>query len=295
MAEEINEENTTELEEGEVLEIVTEESETPVAEAPPETKESPSAEPTFEGKGLEEKLQQLEAQLAEAEQKAAEYLDSLQRSQASFANYRKRNETEQVSWRSVANAALLSRFLPVLDDFERAFQALPKDLEGNPWLQGITLIQRKIAGILEAENVKPIELQPGDTFDPLYHQAVLYQEVPDFEDGQIVAEVERGYILGERLLRPSSVVVAKAPPRAPEPGPEPEVKVMDAEVTDAEAIDVEVMDADVVDAEVVDAEIVEDDSACYEDEFGECPTPATEQESACCCGDDETCDCQDAA
>jgi len=257
MTEEVHEENTPELEEGEMLETVTEELETPVEETPPSAESS-----------LEEKLQQLEAQLAEAEQQAAEHLDSLQRSQASFANYRKRTEAEQVSWRSVANAALLSRLLPVLDDFERAFQALPKDLEGNPWLHGITLIRRKIAGILEAENVKPIELQPGDTFDPLYHQAVLYQEVPGFEDGQIVAEVERGYILGERVLRPSSVVVAKAPPRAPEPEPE---------------------------VEVVDAEVVEDETGCCDDESAECLIPETEQEDACCCGDDESCDCQDPA
>lgn len=245
MTEEVCEENQTELEEGEVEDVVTEEPE-------PEDVSAPE-EPSFE-----EKLQQLEVQLAEAEQKAAEYLDGLQRSQASFANYRKRAEAEQVSWRSVANAALLSRFLPVLDDFERAFQALPKEFEGHPWLGGITLIQRKITGILEAENVKPIELHPGDAFDPLYHQAILYQEVPGFEDGQIVAEVERGYILGERVLRPASVVVAKAPPCAPEPAQEPEV---------------------------VDADVVEDEPA-------ECSTPVTE-EDACCCADDESCDGQD--
>jgi molecular chaperone GrpE len=247
MTEEVCEENKTELEEGEVEDVVTEESEPGDVSAPEEL-------------SLEEKLQQLEAQLAEAEQKAAEYLDGLQRSQASFANYRKRTETEQVSWRSVANAALLSRLLPVLDDFDRAFQALPKDFEGHPWLGGITLIQRKIAGILEAENVKPIELHPGDAFDPLYHQAILHQEVPGFEDGQIVAEVERGYILGERVLRPASVVVAKVPPRAPEPEPESE-------------------------AEVVDADVIEDEPA-------ECCSPVTEQDT-CCCEDDESCDCQD--
>lgn len=250
MTEEVREENQTELEESEVAEFVTEELEPGEASTPEEL-------------SLEEKLQQLEAQLAEAEQKAAEYLDGLQRSQASFANYRKRSEAEQVSWRNVANAALLSRFLPVLDDFERAFQALPQDLAEHPWLGGITLIQRKIAGILESENVTPIELQPGAAFDPLYHQAILYQEVPGFEDGQIVAEVEHGYILGERVLRPASVVVAKVPPHAPEP-------------------------------EVVDADLVEDEPGCCDDEPGKCPAPATEQD-ACCCGDDEPCDCQDAA
>ncbi len=269
--EEAREENQTELEEGEVLETVMEEPELAEAEAlsPAETPSTDEAdtEPLSAEALLEEKIQQLEAQLAEVEQKAAEYLDGLQRSQASFANYRKRSEAEQVSWRSVANAALLSRFLPVLDDFARAFQALPKDFTGHPWLEGITLIQRKIAGILEAENVTPIEVQPGDAFDPLYHQAILYQEVPGFEDGHIVAEVERGYILGARVLRPASVVVAKVPPRVPEPAPEPEV---------------------------VDAKVVEEESTYCDAEPGECPAPATEQDT-CCCEDAEPCDCQDAA
>lgn len=280
MTEEVHEENMTGIEENEVLKTMTKEPETLVEKVPTERESSPSLEveePLSEGGSLKEKVEQLEAQLAAAEQKAAEYLDGLQRSQASFANYRKRAEAEQVSWRSVANAALLSRFLPVLDDFERAFQALPKDFQGHSWVDGIALIQRKIAGILEAENVTPIAVQPGDAFDPLYHQAILYQEVPGFEDGQIVAEVERGYVLGERLLRPAMVVVAKMPPRAPEPEPEPEAE------------------ADVVEAEVVDAEVVEDALACSEDESAECLTPANEQENSGCSAGDESCDRQDAA
>ncbi|MEJ5309735.1 MAG: nucleotide exchange factor GrpE [Anaerolineae bacterium] len=266
--------NQPKLEEDEVLETVMEEPALTEKEAsaPAETPATGAAEtePLSAEALLEAKIQQLEAQLAETERKAAEYLDGLQRSQASFANYRKRTEAEQVAWRSVANAALLSRFLPVLDDFDRAFQALPKEFAGHPWLEGITLIQRKIAGVLEAENVKPIEVQPGAAFDPLYHQAILYQEVPGFEDGQIVAEVERGYILGERVLRPASVVVAKVPPRMPEPQPEPE-------------------------SEAVEAEVLEEVSTCGDDEPGECPAPQTEQDSGCCHGDDAPCDSQDAA
>ncbi|HOT92188.1 MAG TPA: nucleotide exchange factor GrpE [Anaerolineae bacterium] len=183
--------------------------------AAPEAVEESATEAVSVEDELRDKIAQLEAQLAEAESKAAEYLDGLQRSQAAFANYRKRTEAEQVSWRSVANAALLTRLLPVLDDFERAFQALPAEFAGHAWLEGITLIRRKLAGILEAENVRPIQVQPGDTFDPLYHNALLHQEMPGFAEGQIIAEVERGYLLGERVLRPTSVVVAKAPAVAP--------------------------------------------------------------------------------
>ena len=151
---------------------------------------------------LDDTLAALEVRLTEAENKAAEYLDGWQRSQASFANYRKRTDAEQAHWRSAANANLLSRLLPILDDFQRAFDALPEEFQGHSWLSGITLIQRKVRAILDSESVAVIELNSGDQFDPLYHQAVVYQEVEGFEDGQIVAEVEKGYFLGERVLRP---------------------------------------------------------------------------------------------
>ena len=160
---------------------------------------------------LDDTLAALEVKLTEAENKAAEYLDGWQRAQASFANYRKRTEAEQAHWRSAANANLLARLLPILDDFQRAFDALPSEFEGHSWLSGVTLIQRKVRAILDSESVVAIELDTGDSFDPQYHQAVVYQEVEGFEDGQIVAEVEKGYLLGERVLRPSMVVVAKAP------------------------------------------------------------------------------------
>ncbi len=165
----------------------------------------------------EVRLTELESRLAEAERKAAENLENFQRSQAAFANFRKRAEAEQMTMRKVANAALLTRLLPVLDDFRRAFQALPAELQGNAWVEGVALIQRKVAAILEVEEVKLIVVKPGDSFDPLFHQAILHQEVAGYEEGQIITEVEQGYILGDRVLRPSMVVVAKAPAQAPAP------------------------------------------------------------------------------
>lgn len=189
--------------------VSTAENVTPPAEA---ASASGSAAAAADGQSSE-----LAARLAEAEQKAAEYLDSFQRSQAAFANFRKRMEAEQITMRKVANAALLTRLLPVMDDFRRAFQALPPDLRGNGWIEGIALIQRKVAALLEIEDVKLIAVQPGDSFDPLFHQAILHQELAGYTEGQIITEVEQGYILGDRVLRPSMVVVAKspAPPVAP--------------------------------------------------------------------------------
>ncbi len=171
---------------------------------------------------LEEKLAEAEANLAEAERKAAEYLDGWQRAQASFSNFRKRTQAEQTQWRSTANADLLSRLVPILDDFRRALEAVPEAYEDDAWLDGVRLVQRKLKAILDGENVSPIELESGDMFDPNFHEAVLYQEVDGFEEGQIVAEVETGYMIGDRVLRPALVVVAKGTERAPEPEGEKE-------------------------------------------------------------------------
>lgn len=173
--------------------------------------DEPSTEDTEQAK--------LAAKLVNAEQKAAEYLDGWQRAQASFANFRKRTEAENLNLRKAANAALLARLLPIADDFERAFQSMPEDLKGNAWLEGFSMIQRKVISVLESENVQAIALDMGDLFDPMFHQAILYQEVVGFDEGQIVAVIEQGYILGERVLRPAKVVVAKAP-IVPEPATE---------------------------------------------------------------------------
>ncbi len=181
---------------------------------------------------LDETVSALEERLAEAESKAAEYLDGWQRTQATFANYRKRTEAEQAHWRSAANANLLARLIPVLDDFQRAFDALPAEFQGHSWLSGISLIQRKVRAILDSESVTAIELNPGDPFDPLYHQAIVYQEVEGFSDGQVVAEVEKGYILGDRVLRPSMVVVAKSPAK-PQPA-EGEGEIVEGEVINSD-------------------------------------------------------------
>jgi molecular chaperone GrpE len=176
------------------------------------------------------RLAELESRLTETEKRAAENLDNFQRSQAAFANFRKRTEAEQMTMRKVANAALLTRLLPVADDFRRAFQVLPAELQGSPWVEGIALIQRKVAAILEVEDVKVIAVKPGDSFDPLFHQAILHQELAGYTEGQIITEVEQGYILGERVLRPSMVIVAKAPTPPAEPVTAPAESEVAAEV-----------------------------------------------------------------
>jgi len=168
---------------------------TETAEQPPE---SPEAE-------LERLRQELEAARAQA----AEYLDGWQRTQAEFANYRKRQEAEFMERVRLNNAVLIARILPVLDDLERAVQTLPPGLQSLTWVEGVFLIKRKLEVILEAEGLKPIETE-GKFFDPLYHEAVTYEDVPGYEDGQIIGEVQRGYMLGDRVIRPALVRVARA-------------------------------------------------------------------------------------
>ena len=154
--------------------------------------------------------EKLEAELEQAQAQAAEYLDGWQRTQAEFSNYKKRQETERAQMITLANANLLRKLLPVVDDFERALATLPSHLEQLTWSEGILIIKRKLDAIIESEGVKPIETA-GQTFDPRYHEAVTHEEAPGYQEDQIIGEVQKGYTLGERILRPALVRVAKAP------------------------------------------------------------------------------------
>lgn len=168
--------------------------------------------------GLEEEREELEGlqeELERAKAQAAEYLEGWQRAQAEFSNYKKRQEAERAGMITRANATLLYKLLPVVDDFERALATQPASLSQLTWCEGIFLIKHKLNAILESEGVKLIKTE-GQVFDPCYHEAVTYEEVAGYEEGQIIGEVQRGYILGERVLRPALVRVAKA--LEPQPG-----------------------------------------------------------------------------
>ena len=156
-----------------------------------------------------EDLERLQEELGEVKAQAAEYLEGWQRAQAEFSNYKRRQEAGQAQTAMLANATLLRKLLPVVDDFERAMATLPASLSQLTWCEGVLLIQHKLGAILGSEGVKPIETE-GQAFDPRYHEAVTYEEVSGHEEGQIIGEVQRGYTLGERVLRPALVRVAKA-------------------------------------------------------------------------------------
>ena len=117
--------------------------------------------------------------------------------------------------REHASADILRKLLPIVDDFERALTTLPANLGKLTWCEGILLIRHKLNAFLDSEDVKPIETQ-GQLFDPRYHEAVTYEQLLGYEEGQIINEAQRGYTLGERVLRPALVRVAKAPPEPEE-------------------------------------------------------------------------------
>jgi Molecular chaperone GrpE (heat shock protein) len=150
-------------------------------------------------------LEDLQKQLAELQAQADEYKDGWQRSVADFQNYRRRVEAEKAETYQTAVGSIIKRYLPVLDDLQRALAACPADLA---WVDGIELICRKLQTILEAEGLNRIEAE-GQMFDPHFHEAISQEPSEEHASGQIIAVVQNGYMLGDRVIRPALVRVAK--------------------------------------------------------------------------------------
>jgi molecular chaperone GrpE len=149
----------------------------------------------------------LEEQLSAAEEKAAEYLDGWQRARAEFANARKRLERERTEAYRNASIDYAKKLLPILDDFERALENLPADIGQDNWFDGISLVSRKLESILDSLGVEVIEAI-GQTFDPNLHEALALLESDEHESGIVVEELQTGYRLGDRVIRPSLVNVS---------------------------------------------------------------------------------------
>lgn len=153
----------------------------------------------------QEEVDDLRSQLESARSEAQRYLDNWRRAEADFANYKKRVEQEREETRRFANASLIISILPVLDDLERALQSLDARLAGLTWFDGIRLIYRKLQAVLESAGVKEIPAD-GQPFDPRYHEAIHYAEG---DEGKVLAVVQKGYTLHDRVLRPALVIVGK--------------------------------------------------------------------------------------
>jgi molecular chaperone GrpE len=178
------------------------------------------------GTVLAAEYEALKKDLSAAEAQAAEYLDGWQRARAEFANFRKRQEAERAQMMLLANAGLLGKLLPIADDFERAFRTLPECLDQLTWVDGLYMIRQKLEAVLQSEGVQPIDVE-GVDFDPRLHEAITYEIADGFEEGKVIGDVQRGYMLGERVLRPALVRVAKGPAPVPEPEPDADAPAED--------------------------------------------------------------------
>ena len=171
-------------------------------EPPPEPDAGAARPEPVEGRAPEAPL---EEQLARAREDAQKYLGNWQRAEADFQNYKRRVEQERDEVRRFGVASLIINILPIIDDFERAFGSLDARLAGLTWFEGIYHIYRKLLQALQNAGVSAIEVE-GQQFDPRYHEAVMHAEG---EEGKVLAEVQRGYKLHDRVLRPAMVVVGK--------------------------------------------------------------------------------------
>ena len=144
---------------------------------------------------------------ADLQRERDELKDLLLRKSAEFDNYRKRVERDRQASSESAAASMLEELLPLVDDLERALKA-EAGTSVDSYRRGVELIQSKLNEILRKRGVRPIEALGAD-FDPYYHQAVAYEHAEGRRDGEIIEEFRRGYMLGDRLLRPSMVKVAK--------------------------------------------------------------------------------------
>lgn len=154
-------------------------------------------------------LEALQKDIAELKKQNDEYLDSLQRERASFANYKRRIDQDNADLQDRALADNVKVFLPVVDDMERALNHRPDELTVSQWVEGLQLILQKLLKLLEAKGVRPIAIQPGDDFDPMEQEAVSYEDNPDYTDNQIIESVETGYKIKDKIIRPAKVRVAK--------------------------------------------------------------------------------------
>jgi molecular chaperone GrpE len=147
--------------------------------------------------------------LAAATAARDEYLAALQRERAEFLNFKRRTAEEREASLGLAAEGLITKVLALADDFDRAIESRPDSHADDPWVEGITAIDRKLRLLLESEGVAPIEASRGTPFDPRDHEAVANVPGSGLPEGQVVEELRRGYRLRDRVIRPALVAVAQ--------------------------------------------------------------------------------------
>jgi molecular chaperone GrpE len=157
-------------------------------------------------------LDALRAERDAATRQADEYLTALQRERAEFQNFRRRTAEERERELGFASEDLIRKVLTLADDFDRAIEARPESIAGDPWFEGVSAIDRKLRTLLESEGVSAIDADPGTAFDPREHDAIVNVPGSGRPEGEIVELVRRGYRLGDRVIRPALVAVAAGDP-----------------------------------------------------------------------------------
>ena len=150
-----------------------------------------------------EDIEALKQALAEEKKKAEGYLANWQRAQADLINYKKRTEKDKEDIINFANSLLINDLLPVLDDLEVALNSIIPESAERPWVDGIRLIERKFRASLESHGLLPIKAI-GEPFDPRFHEAIRQDKG---QEGMVIGEFQKGYMLNDKLLRPARVAV----------------------------------------------------------------------------------------
>ena len=153
-------------------------------------------------------IAKLNEELEASQAKSEEYLAGLQRERAEFANYRRRTSEEREAMLGLAGEDLIRKVLALADDFDLAIEARPPAIADDPWVEGVAAIDRKLRALLESEGVTQIDASPGTPFDPREHEAIATVPSAEHGEGEIVAEIRRGYRLRDRVVRPALVAVA---------------------------------------------------------------------------------------
>jgi len=181
------------------------------AEAAATDMEDPQSNPEkTDQTGVDGLMKDLEAKLEVKEQEAKENYDRLLRVSAEFENYKKRTSRELEEFRKFANQSLIKEMLSVVDNLELAMnsanghKAIDQGL-----LQGLDMTHKEILKVFEKFDVKPIEAK-GQVFDPTFHEAVMQEETDNFDENTVITELQKGYLIHDRLLRPAMVVVARS-------------------------------------------------------------------------------------
>jgi molecular chaperone GrpE len=153
-------------------------------------------------------VEQLQQQLADEQQKSAANYDKFVRARADYENLKRRTEAERAKLNLEIRERVLVKVLNIVDDFERALQNVPENLKDEPWISGINLIEKKLKTFLEQENISEI-LAQGQEFDPYFHDAVHRDEESSGDKDVVQAVYQKGYKLGDKVIRPAVVKVGR--------------------------------------------------------------------------------------